>query len=141
LLSIYVNRESKMKTYGIKDPMTEIEIIRSKAANMSDIDLHHSISNLFLGFRDFHTNYFLPGPYQCYCALYPLEFDFVHDEALNSLVVVVKSTNRIPEMSQIIPKEQLDTISIGDVLVLIDGKSFAQFHLATQNVTGGIVYL
>jgi hypothetical protein len=52
---------------------------------------------------------------------------------------VVRSTNRIPEVSTIISEEDLEAISIGDTLVSIDGKSFAEFHLATQNITGGII--
>jgi hypothetical protein len=54
-----------MEVYGIRDPMVEIERIRSRSANMSDTDLHHSLSYLFLGLRDFHTNYFLPGIKGC----------------------------------------------------------------------------
>lgn len=135
LLSIYVNRDAKMDTYGIRDPLEEASRIRSLAAKMTDSDLHFSLSKLFLSLRDLHTNYFFPAPYQCYAAVSPLEFDFAQQNS--SLIVVVRRKNLFPEVHKLIPDQIMQKIQIGDELVAIDGRSFEDYYQSHKNSTGG----
>lgn len=90
LLQIYVNRESKISNYGV-DPIPTMKDIKKRAKKMSDSEFHLAMASLFLSLRDFHTNYQLPSPYNCYRALYPLSFELVDSrDILNEPVVAVK---------------------------------------------------
>ena len=57
LMSVYVNRESKLDYYGkVKtdiDPIPRVKAIKEKAATMSDKDLHYAFAEVFLSLRDF----------------------------------------------------------------------------------------
>lgn len=56
MMSVYVNRESKIKNYNV-DPVPEANRIAKLASLMSDEEFQRSTSNMFLSLRDFHTNY------------------------------------------------------------------------------------
>lgn len=57
LLSVYVNREEKIKYYGriMKDidPIPRAKAIQAEAANLTDRDFHYRYAELFVSLRDF----------------------------------------------------------------------------------------
>lgn len=138
LLGIYVNREAKIQHYGV-DPLPVIDGILARAPKMSDEQFHFQMSALFNSLRDLHTNYFLPGPYQCYRAVFPIDFELIDSpDLVNDPIVVVKGLSSFPEVIQNMPAE-IQQVSVGDVLVSYEGRSFKDFYNDHKNKTGGML--
>ena len=57
LMSMYVNRQSKIQNYGALkpdiDPIPRVQAIKSKVANMTDKEMHLAYSEVFRSLRDF----------------------------------------------------------------------------------------
>ena len=122
LLAIYVNAESKFDYYHYTPSINDLE-----SAN-TDFDFHSKASNLFLRFRDFHTNYYLPGPYSCYRLIYPLDFDFYGNQILVSSLFFDKSNKHDLNLSG---------IDIGDELVFFNNMTFSQIYELKKEAIGG----
>jgi hypothetical protein len=145
LIQIWVNRESKIQSFGkIRpdiDPIPIAKAIQAKAASMTDNDFHFAYADLFNSMRDFHTNYFMPAPHACYIAIQPLLFDFVEsDDLLNNPNIIVQNflgVIRDPEVLKISAPEELRKVGAGDRLVAINGKSFKQYYEENQFKFGG----
>ena len=136
MLSVYVNKESKAINYQV-DHSSEMRRILKNAESMSDKEFHLSISKMVLSFRDLHTNYYLPGPYGCYRALLPLDFDLLESsDLINDPKVVVKSFSVYEEVLSKSPSIE-DLVQIGDELITFNGKTFKTLFSEKKNITGG----
>ncbi|KAJ3077638.1 hypothetical protein HK102_005071, partial [Quaeritorhiza haematococci] len=138
ILDVYVNRESKLANYGTDvDPLPRIADLVAQAPSMSDSAFHLTLANIFLNLRDFHTNYFLPGPYSCYRAVYPIEFTLIDsDDLANNPQVAVKALSSFPEVLEMAP-DVAKKVRRGDVLLKMNGKTFGELYNEFQNITGG----
>ncbi|KAJ3084514.1 hypothetical protein HK102_000626 [Quaeritorhiza haematococci] len=144
LFEIYVNRDAKIERYGPSiDPLSQITEMVSKAASLSDRDFHHRMSEIFLSQHDPHTQYEFPAPHRCYSTLSPLSFSLISSPSesssgsdptqwqapTNPQVAVGAITTR-PEILGLFTEEEktmLAKVEVGDVLIKVDGVTFAEF--------------
>jgi hypothetical protein len=75
----------------------------------------------------------MPGPYGCYAAVYPLQFELVGGDLQNPQVVVESITKN----KKIRPLVNVDGVEIGDELIAVDGKTFAQLVKGWTPFAGG----
>ncbi|KAJ3380463.1 hypothetical protein HDU92_005960 [Lobulomyces angularis] len=136
LMSVYVNRDSKIENYSL-DSNPLFQGIRDRAANMTDAELHSSLQKAFLSLRDFHTNYYTPAPYSCYRAVYPLTFELIHsDDPVKNPVAAVSAFSTFPEVVELGGAE-LKKVKLGHVLVSINGLSLTELYEKYKHLGGG----
>ncbi|KNC99789.1 uncharacterized protein SPPG_05166 [Spizellomyces punctatus DAOM BR117] len=136
LLSIYVNQESKIQQYGV-DAQAGIAAIVPTVGNMTDKEFHYTLAKHFLSLRDFHTNYYIPGQHSCFSFMTPYLFDFVQsNDIVNEPTVAVRFVAQDATFRKLVPKDALD-VKPGDLLVSVNGKTFREHWVQTQNMTGG----
>ncbi|KAI9090855.1 hypothetical protein DFS34DRAFT_342832 [Phlyctochytrium arcticum] len=135
-LNIYANVEEKLKNYGV-DAIASFSDILKNAANMTNKDFSYAMARHALSLRDLHTNFDIGGQHSCYSLGTPYSFDFVmSDDIVMNPQVVVRAVSQDPEYNALFPPEAL-AIKPGDLLDTIDGKSFRDYWLSAQNMTGG----
>ncbi|KAI9095177.1 hypothetical protein DFS34DRAFT_695811 [Phlyctochytrium arcticum] len=136
ILNIYANIEEKLKNYGV-DSMASFSEILKNAANMTNKDFSYSMARHALSLRDLHTNFQIGGQHSCYFIGTPYQFDLVtSDDIIMNPQVVVRTVSQDPEYNTLFPTEAL-AIKPGDLLDKIDGKSFREYWVSVQNMTGG----
>ncbi|KAI9102852.1 ClpP/crotonase-like domain-containing protein [Phlyctochytrium arcticum] len=90
-----------------------------------------------LSLRDLHTNFLIGGQHSCYLVGTPYDLDFVTSEDIvMNPRVVVRAVSQNPEYNALFPPEVF-AIKPGDRLDTIDGKSFRDYWISVQNLTGG----
>ncbi|KAI9102864.1 hypothetical protein DFS34DRAFT_711968 [Phlyctochytrium arcticum] len=135
-LNIYANIEEKLKNYGV-DAIASFSDILKNAGNMTNKDFSYAMARHALSLRDLHTNFLIGGQHSCYLLGTPYDFDFVtSDDIVMKPQVVVRGVSQDPEYNALFPPEAL-TIKPGDRLDTIDGKSFREYWISVQNMTGG----
>ncbi|KAI9104574.1 hypothetical protein DFS34DRAFT_645272 [Phlyctochytrium arcticum] len=136
ILTVYANMEEKLKNYGV-DAIASFSDILKNAANMTNKDFSYAMARHALSLRDLHTNFLIGGQHSCYAIETPYEFDLVmSDDIVMNPQVVVRAISQDPEYNALFPPEAL-TIQPGDLLDTVDGKSFRDYWLSVQNMTGG----
>lgn len=127
-----------MDNYGEwVDPLPRIQNLVANAKTMSDKEFHSTASSIFLNLRDFHTNYILPQPYSCHAAIWPLFFDLVEsDDVESNPKVVVRNLPKLPEVTQFAPHIS-EKVQIGDILVSINNKTFIELFEENKWMSGG----
>ncbi|KAI9099518.1 hypothetical protein DFS34DRAFT_593163 [Phlyctochytrium arcticum] len=126
-LNVYSNIEEKIKNYGVDAIATFSDILKN-ASNMTNKDFSYVMARHSLSLRDFHTNFEIGGQHSCYSVGTPYEFDFVmSDDIVKNPQIVVRAVSQDPDVGHQ-PGVPLDTI---------DGKSFRDYWLSVQNMTGG----
>ncbi|KAJ3089935.1 hypothetical protein HK102_005129 [Quaeritorhiza haematococci] len=142
MLSLYVNRDWKIHNYGADaDPIPGIKeisnILNTDAPKIPDDKFHKDIALSFLRSRDLHTVYQFPRPYRCYTAVWPLAFALVEsDDLVGNPQAAVKSLPR-QELRDRFPSSSLSQISIGDVLVSINGLTVKELYEKFKHVAAG----
>ncbi|KAJ3079083.1 hypothetical protein HK102_004041 [Quaeritorhiza haematococci] len=136
IFDIYVNRESKVQYYEV-DPVPRIAELVEKAPTMSDKDFHLSMAELFLNLRDLHTNYYIPVPYACYRAIWPITFALIESDDLeNNPQIAVKALSTFPQVLDLAP-EIREKVQTGDLLVSYNGKTFKEYYEENKQWCGG----
>ncbi|KAI9135971.1 hypothetical protein BKA69DRAFT_1107193 [Paraphysoderma sedebokerense] len=136
LISIYVNRESKITFLGKEvDPVPLIEDVYQKAEQLSDEEFHIRLSKIFTSLRDFHTNYIFPEPYACFRAALPLTFAEVYSTTTERKAVVKSIGLEDPSYQKFAP--ETEKIQIGDELVSYNGKGLQQLFDEQVSLAGG----
>ncbi|TPX61976.1 hypothetical protein SpCBS45565_g07129 [Spizellomyces sp. 'palustris'] len=136
LLSVYVHQELKIQHYGV-DAQAGIAAIVPTVGNMTEKEFHYTLAKHFLSLRDFHTNYYIAGQHSCYSFMTPYLFDFVQsNDIVNDPTIAVRFVAQDAAFRKMVPKEAL-AVNPGDILVTVNGKSFREHWVQTQNMTGG----
>ncbi|KAI9104447.1 hypothetical protein DFS34DRAFT_690740 [Phlyctochytrium arcticum] len=136
ILNIYANVEEKLKNYGV-DAIASFGDILKNAANMTNKDFSYAMAKHALSLRDRHTDFTIGGQHSRYSVGTPYDFDFVtSDDIIKNRQVVVRAVSQDPEYNAMFPPEVL-AIKPGDLLDTIDGKSFRDYWISVQNMTGG----
>ena len=136
-----MNRQQKIEYYGQQyqdiDPVPRMAAIVNKAANMTDLEFHKSMSQLFLSLRDKHTNYYIPGPHACHFAVMPIFFDFVNSMDLKKLPLL--AIQRFARFSKILELAgpDIEKVEIGDILLRVNGHSFKKYYQENQWIANG----
>ncbi|KAI9102865.1 hypothetical protein DFS34DRAFT_692350 [Phlyctochytrium arcticum] len=136
-LNVYANVEEKLKNCIRRRCHCELSDILKNAGNMTNNDFSYAMARHALSLRDVHTNFLIGGQHSCYLLGTPYDFDFVtSDDIVMNPQVVVRAVSQDPEFNAMFPPEAL-AIKPGDLLDTIDGKSFRDYWISTQNMTGG----
>ena len=149
MFSIYVNREKKIKDYDLEykkfsgqtiDPVPRVGAMVKNAASMKDKDFHYAFADIFASLRDLHTNYLMPAPHACYGFVQAVGFTVAavkppwYNSSKQELVVQQFATQ--PEINQL-SYPQITKMSIGDIVLKINGKTFTQYVDSVKWATGG----
>ncbi|KAI9102863.1 hypothetical protein DFS34DRAFT_413411 [Phlyctochytrium arcticum] len=135
-LNVYTHVEEKLKNYGV-DAIASFSDILKNAGNMTNKDFSYAMARHALSLRDLHTDFTIGGQISCYSLGTPFQFDFVtSDDIVMNPQVIVRAVSQDPEYNALFLPEAL-AIKPGDLLDTIDGKSFRDYWISVQNMTGG----
>ncbi|KAJ3224138.1 hypothetical protein HK099_000188 [Clydaea vesicula] len=138
LLTVYVNRESKIDNYGY-DVLKSLEEINAKAANSTEKELFTSLANAINGNRDGHTALVLPAPHSCFAKIFPLTWSLIETDDPKNPIAVVKDFTSFPEVKKV-AGPALDRVKPGHVLVSINGLTINQLYEKYSATTRGANY-
>jgi hypothetical protein len=137
MMRIYVNRESKIQTYGKErqdiDPLPKAQDMVARAASLSDKDFHYSLLDIFTPLRDFHTLYLMPGPHSCLANFQAV--DYTLTELNGREQVVVKEITQFERVKELSP--EYTRISIGDEVLSVDNVPIQEYIRSRLFLAGG----
>ncbi|KAJ3342596.1 hypothetical protein HDU91_000518 [Kappamyces sp. JEL0680] len=138
MFSLYVHREKKIQSYDAEykafsgqsiDPVPRIKAVGDRAKTMTDQEFHYAYLDIFNSLRDLHTNYEMPAPHVCFSAIQP--FNVIATKS--GVTVLDVSTN--PTWLKLAPEAR--SLSAGDTILSINGKTFEEFEQSVKWDTGG----
>jgi hypothetical protein len=137
LMQVYVNRESKIVNYGSVrpdiDPIPKVRSVLSRAANLTDLQFHYELTDIFTPLRDFHTLYLMPGPHSCINVFKAVDFTLTEQNGREQ--VVVKEFSTFPDVIRLSP--QSTQIAIGDEVLSVDNVPIQQYLQSRLFLAGG----
>jgi hypothetical protein len=137
LFQIYVNRESKIANYGgVRpdiDPIPKIQDLVLKAANLTDLQFHYQMIDIFTPLRDFHTLYVMPGPHSCINLFKAVDFTFTEENGREQ--VVVNAFSGYSQVRRLSP--QRARMAIGDEVLSVDNVPIQQYLQSRLFLAGG----
>lgn len=132
-MEIYVHSAEKVEKYGVASPKDAVQKVLDTCENQTDLDFQLDIYRIFKGFRDLHTQHRFPGPRKCYSYFQPIYFTLLEDDFL-----VLSSIHSDPEVLQMIDPAIIAQLTVGDQLVLVNGRPWKDFiELTASNETQG----
>lgn len=123
----YVNLEHKKEFYNV-DPIQEFNKIETEIDKLSEFEFQKRMIKIFASVKDYHTNYYLPHPYQCNEVYLPLGF-----YKIDTKKIVVDRFNQA-HLDDLQIKEP---IALGDELVSYNGVSAEEYLNAQKEWTSG----
>jgi hypothetical protein len=140
MFNVYANRYKKIEAYDVEhkarfgvtiDPVPRSEALAKKASALTDIEFHYAFSDLFNSLRDLHSTYIMPAPHGCFSFIQGASFAIVSNRTL-----IVAGFAIQPEV-QALTKEVISKMTVGDILLTINGKTFEEYQQEVKWDHGG----
>jgi C-terminal processing protease CtpA/Prc len=129
LSELFVHRNVKIKDFGKSaDPIPKLEALKKKAADLSNEELHETLSRIFSDLHDLHTNYIAPKPLSCAAVFIPVKFESVMDD--DHEVVLVAGKLKLQAKAG-------EGIEVGDQLISINGIAVDKWIAELGTISGG----